>query len=133
MTDKGFKDLMGRKSSPVKVRIEEDAVRKFAEAIGIPFDNKVPPTFVGTFALGNIEGFKADQDGTVHGEQKFTYYQPVSIGDELTCTRHINDVYQRVGKLGKMTFVIAETQGLNDIGELVFKASSTLIFPNTGN
>lgn len=124
-----LKDLIGKESSPVTVRIEDHAVRKFAEAVGIPFDNKVPPTFVITFPQGNIEGFNSAQDGMVHGEQKFKYYQPISVGDSITCIRQIEDVCQKTGKLGKMTFVITETKGYNAEGELVFKASSTLIFP----
>lgn len=122
------KDLIGRESKPVGVRIEADAVRMFAEAVGISFKNRVPPTFFGTFMKGSIEGIDLFQPGTIHGEQKFTYFQLVSVGDYLVYTRRIKDVFERSVKLGKMTFVIVETTGRNYAGEPVFSMSSTVIF-----
>lgn len=122
------KDIIGRESEPVGVRIEADAVRRFAEAVGIPFENRVPPTFFGTFMKGSIEGIELFQPGTIQGEQTFTYFQQVSVGDYIVYTRQIKDVFERSGKLGKMTFVIFETRGRNYAGEQVFSMSSTVIF-----
>ncbi|MCL6477559.1 MAG: MaoC family dehydratase N-terminal domain-containing protein [Peptococcaceae bacterium] len=121
------KHLIGRESKPVKVKIEDYAVRRFAEAVGVPFSNQVPPTFVGTFIEGNIDGVDLLQYETIHGEQKITYYQPVSIGDYITYTRRITDVYERTGRLGRMIFIVIETKGCNPAGEPVFSCSSTLI------
>jgi len=121
------KDLIGRKSKPFRVRIEADAVRKFTEAVGIPFNNQVPPTFLGTFMEASIEGVELPQPGMIHSEQKFIYYQPVSIGNLITYTSQIKDIYQQNGKLGKMTCVILEIQGRNPVGELVFASNSTLL------
>lgn len=122
------KDLIGRESKPVGVRVEADAVRRLAEAAGIPFENQVPPTFFGTFMKGSIEGIDLFQFGTIHGELKFTYFQTVSVGDYIVYTRRIKDVFGRSGRLGKMTFVIVETTGRNYAGEQVFIMSSTIIF-----
>ncbi|WP_291300512.1 MaoC family dehydratase N-terminal domain-containing protein [Desulfosporosinus sp. BICA1-9] len=122
------KDLIGRESKPVRVKIEADVVRRFAETVGIPFENRVPPTFFGTFMKGSIEGVDLFQPGTIHGEQKFVYFQSVSIGDNIVYTRRIKDVFERSGKVGKMTFVIVETTGCNHAGEQVFSMSSTVIF-----
>ena len=69
------KDLIGRESKPVGVRIEADAVRRFTETVGIPFENLVPPTFFGTLMKGSIEGIDLFEPGTIQGEQKFTYFQ----------------------------------------------------------
>lgn len=127
------KDLIGRESEPVRVRIEADAVRRFAETVGIPFGNRVPPTFFATFMKGSIEGVDLFQPGTIHGEQKFTYFQPVSIGDNIVYTRRIKDVFERSGKVGKMTYVIFETTAFNHVGEQVFSMSSTVSFSDHGD
>lgn len=121
------KDLIGRESKPVSVKIEDHIVRRFTEAVGIPFNHQVPPTFLGTFMEGSIDGIDLNQQGVIHGEQKFTYYQPVSVGEWLSYTRRITDVFQRTGKLGKMNFVVIETKGWNRAGELVFICTATLI------
>lgn len=122
------RNLIGRESEPVRVKIEYHKVRKFAEAIGIPFENKVPPTFVGIFIQGEIDGIKLLIPGVIHGEQKFTYYKPVSIGDIIIHTSRIKDVTTRVGNLGKLSFVVIETIGRNPAAEDVFNINSTVIF-----
>lgn len=127
------KDIIGRVSKPVRVKIEAHAVRRFAEAVGIPFNSEVPPTFVGIFMGGEIEGLNLFQDGMIHGEQKFTYYQPVSVGDHIVYTRRIKDVFQRNGKLGRMTYMIIETMGCNLMGDPVYKISTTVIIPERGS
>jgi hypothetical protein len=126
------KDLIGRESKPVRVRIEANTVRRFAEAAGIPFNNQVPPTFVSTFMESNIDGIDLMQHGAIHGEQKFTYYQPVSVGDYITYTCRIKDVFERSGKPGKMTFAVIETTGRDPMGEEVFTINTTVIFIERG-
>lgn len=121
------KNLIGRESKPVRVKIEAHAVRRYTEAMGVPFNNQVPPTFVGTFMEGNIDGIDLNQPGVIHGEQKFTYYQPVSIGEWITYTCRITDVFDRDGRLGKMTFVVIETTGCNPAGEPIYICTATVI------
>ncbi len=121
------KNLIGRESKPVRVRIEADAVIRFSEAVGFQFGHRVPPTLVATFLDANIDGVDFPKPGTIHAGQKIVYHQPVRIGDTLTYVRKIKDMYSRSGKLGKMTFLVLETNGRNPAGELVFTASSTLI------
>lgn|GEM_PF-420271 len=122
------RDLIGRESNPVRVKIEANEVRKFTEAVGIPFEDRVPPTFFVTFMKGSIEGIDLFQPGTIQGEQKFTYLQPISVGDEIVYTRRIKDIFERSGNLGQMIFVVVETTGCNNLGEEIFIMSSTIIF-----
>lgn len=124
------RDLIGRETKPVKIKIEDCAVRRFAEAAGIPFDNQVPPTFVGSYMGDFLEGFNLMQHGVIHGEQKITYDQPVSIGDWITFTRRIKDISERTGKLGKMILVVIETVGCNPTGEQMFNIISTVFIPD---
>lgn len=121
------KDIIGRESNPVRIKIESHMVRRFAEAAGIPFSNQVPPTLVGIFAEGSIDGVDFLRCETIHVEQKITYYQPVSIGDCITYTWRIKDVYERAGRRGKRTFVVIETEGRDPAGEPVFSCCSTIL------
>lgn len=126
------KELIGLESEPVVIKIRPEVVQRFAEATGIPFDERVPPTFVGTLMHAKIAGLELPIIGMIHGEQKFTYHRQLYVGDSLTYKRRIKDVYERVGKLGKMTFMVLETTGYDLMGELVFSSSSTLIAPARG-
>lgn len=121
------KELIGRESEPIALKIKLEDVRRFAEAIGVKFDNQVPPTFVGTLVQAHIPGVKLPVPGMIHGEQRITYYRPLNVGDSLTYKKSIKDIYERSGKLGKKTFVVLETTGYDLAGELVFSSSSVLI------
>lgn len=121
------KELVGLESEPVLLKIRPDAVQRFAEASGITFDNRVPPTFVGTLMQADIAGLQLPIKGMIHGEQKFIYYRQLYVGDSLTYKRRIKHVYEREGQLGKMTFMVIETLGYDLLGELIYSSSSTLI------
>ena len=123
------KEFIGRESESVVLKIKLEEVRRFAEAIGIPFDGEVPVTYVGTLLQANISGFELTNPGLIHGEQKITYQRPLLVGDSLTYKRRIKDVFERTSKLGKIMFVVLETTGYDLAGELVFSSSSTLITP----
>lgn len=123
------KELIGRESESVVLKIKFEEVRRFAEAIGIPFEGEVPATYVGTLLQANIPGFELTNPGMIHGAQKITYHRPLSVGDSITYKRCIQDVYERTSKLGKIIFVVLETFGYDLAGELVFSSNSTLITP----
>ena len=64
----------------------------------------------------------------LHGEQEFVYHAPVVVGDVLSQTGTIRDVYEREGSGGKkMTFVEAQTDYHNAAGELVLTQVTTLL------
>lgn len=126
------KEFIGRESESVVMKIRLEEVRRFAEGVGIPFNGKVPATYVGTLLQANIPGFDLSNPGIIHGEQKITYRRPLSVGDSLTYKRRIKDVYERTSKLGKIMLVVVETTGSDLAGELVFTCSSTLITPIQG-
>ncbi|AET66544.1 hypothetical protein Desor_0863 [Desulfosporosinus orientis DSM 765] len=124
------KELIGRESEPIPLKIRIEEVRRFAEAIGVRFDNQVPVTFVGTLLQANIPGIQLSIPGTIHGEQKITYYRPLNVGDSLTYKKKIKDIYERSGRSGIKTFVELETTGYDLAGELVFSSTSVLIAPS---
>ncbi|MCB8817856.1 FAS1-like dehydratase domain-containing protein [Desulfosporosinus shakirovi] len=122
------KELIGRQSESVVLKIEHEEVCRFAETLEIQFDDRVPATFVETLTRADIPGFKM-LPGMIHGEQKFTYHRPLLIGDILSYKLCIKDVYERTTKLGKVTFFVIETTGINLTGEQVFTISSTFFAP----
>src|SRR5665648_34403 len=126
------KESIGRESEPLLIRIKPEEVRRFTDATGNLFNDRVPPTFVVTLKQSGIPGVELPIPGMIHGEQKFTYHRQLYVGDALVCKKCIKDVYERVGKLGKMTFVVLETTGCDLAGELVFSSCSTLIAPSKG-
>lgn len=64
----------------------------------------------------------------VHGEQEYEFERPVEVGDVLTGTTTLTDVYQREGRRGgTMTFAIYETEFRDQDGELVCTTRLTRI------
>ena len=56
-----------------------------------------------------------------------SYERPLRAGDRVTCVTKIADVNEKETKLGTATFVVTETEGRDDEGELVFTGRATLI------
>lgn len=63
----------------------------------------------------------------LHGEQEFTYHRPVLVGDELTGTGSIKDIYVKEKGDVTMTFVVSETAWTDADGEAVCTSTMTLI------
>jgi acyl dehydratase len=112
------------------------------------FDNiPIPPTYGFAFAhwgqLPEIQPDGANEPSPVmaiignlmksgglilHGEQAFTYHAPVVVGDTLSSTGKISDIYEKTSSNGKvMTFVSSENEYRNQRGELVLTSTMTLI------
>lgn len=123
------KEDIGKGSSLEVMEIRPDLVRRFAEAIGIPYDHKVPPTFVTTLPFAKLSDGDFPPPGTIHGEQVISYTRPLREGEKITYVRKIKDVYEKIGRSGKMTFVVVETIGADMFGDEIFASESTLIIP----
>lgn len=68
--------------------------------------------------LGFDLGFRREH--VVHGEQAYEFERPVEVGDVLTGTTTLVDVYQREGdRGGTMTFAVYETEFRDRDGDLV--------------
>jgi len=140
------KSIIGKTGTPFTMPIEWSKVREFARAIrdpnpiyfnpelakkecgGIP----VPPTFlqVASFWMGedSMPTAKFDMRRILHGEQDFEFVKPIFVGDVLTGTSRIADVYEKEGgRGGKMTFMVTEIEYKNQKGETVAFARGTLV------
>ena len=113
------RNLVGLKSKEIKIRIEEEQVRRFSQAVGIPFEGIIPPTYVAVVAE-NILEIDLQIKNLIHLEQKIYYYGSLMIGDVVTCAKCVIDVYEVKNALGSFTHIVQETTGVNPIGEIVF-------------
>jgi hypothetical protein len=63
----------------------------------------------------------------VAGGGEWEFYLPIKVGDVITCTTKLADLYEREGKAGKLLFIVTETTVVNQQGQLAAKARTTLI------
>ncbi|HVB10659.1 MAG TPA: MaoC family dehydratase N-terminal domain-containing protein [Bacillota bacterium] len=125
------RSVIGAESAPEIFEIERGAIRRFAEAIGdgspaYRSGEVAPPTFPTTFRM-TVPGVSIEAARVLHGGEEYVYERPLKAGDRIVCRRKIADIYEREGRLGRMTFVVSETEGRDEAGALVFRARSTII------
>jgi len=140
--------LKGKEYQEVSFTVERDRVIQFADAIGE--DNPVfrdpsaareagyseqiaPPTFVTVMQIMTTGQVVLDQDLglnyslVVHGEQEYEWRRPVLVGDVLSTTPRIADIYAR----GPNEFLVIEAEIRDTAGETVAIARSTLLSRGT--
>ena len=123
---------IGVDGEPVTAAVEAGHVKRFAQAIGDPnqrWDKEAPPTFLVALApvaphLGEAEEFGK---GWLNGGNRFEYFAPVMIGDRITATGRIADVYEKSGSTGELLFIIFETDCVNQRGDRVATLRETMI------
>lgn len=127
------RSLIGQRSEPVTFEVERGAIRRFAEAIGDPCPafqrgEIAPPTFPTTFRVP-VPGLEAiDPARFLHGEEEYEYVRPIRAGERVTVVREVVDVYEKQGRLGRMTFVVSQVEGRDaDTGELVYRGRTITI------
>ncbi|MFC7318664.1 FAS1-like dehydratase domain-containing protein [Halomarina halobia] len=133
--------------------VEAGKVEEFARAIGD--DNPVyreeavaadrgydavpaPLTFTRTtlfprYRPAGVDSYRGfdlgfDPEYSVHGEQAYEFERPLLVGDVLTGTTTLTDVFRRDGSRGgTMTFAVLETEYRDADGELVVTEEATII------
>jgi len=141
---------IGHEFSSFTTDVEKGRLRFFAKAIGetnpIYTDEAVameagyralvaPPTFTMVLDMDGpdevmpvLDLFKLDIARILHGSQDFEYYEPICAGDSITVTARVADIFDKKG--GALDFVVMEFSYTNQAGELVAKATSTLVHRN---
>src|SRR5262245_32712453 len=134
------KDLIGRELSTGSATIDAEHVAGFAAALRD--DNPAyrgqgataPPTYPIAFMTqamsGGMETFS--QLGLnfmtlVHGEQEFEYVRPLRVGETLTLTSRIGDIYEKTGSSGTLDFVVLETEAKDAESKPVFYSRNIII------
>lgn len=141
---------VGRSFAPVKAHVEPGRLRNFLNAIGegnlVYRDVEasevagysrppIPPTYLFCLEMMDaerpfefIEALNIDLARVLHGEQRFTYRAPVTIGDTLTFQSYVSHVIDK--KDGALTFVTVEAKVTNQHGLHVADAVRTIVVRN---
>ena len=145
--------MIGRVLSTGSATVTAEHVAAFARALGDPNPLYVdpeaarrgpfgalvaPPTYPIAFMTqamaGGMDTFLElglNFMTLVHGEQEFEYTRPIRVGETLTLTGRISDVYEKTGSSGTLDFVVLETEARDADGRPVFFSRNTLISRRT--
>ncbi len=140
--------LKGKAYQPVSFTVERDRVVQFADAIGedAPVfrdpgaaraagypEQVAPPTLVTAMQIMTSGQVVLDQElgldysRVVHGEQAYDWRRPVVVGDVLTATPRIADIYAK----GPNEFLVIEAAISDQSGQVVVVGRSTLLSRGT--
>jgi acyl dehydratase len=146
MIDTSF---IGWVSPPSTVEVEKGRLRFFAQAIGETnplYTNEavaqaagyrslpIPLTFLFCLEMDHPSSFKLLETLNVslarilHGEQSFTYHQPVCAGDCITFQSKVSDIYSKKG--GALEFIVQDTTARNQDEVLVGEMRSVIVVRN---
>ncbi len=146
MLDRSF---IGLETEPRSVEVEKGQLRFFADATGetnpIYFDEAAaraaghhalpaPPTFLFCLASLAPDGetvmarLGLDIGRVLHGEQSFTYGEPIYAGDTITLKSRISDIYDKRG--GALDFIVEDTEATNQAGAGVGAARTVIVVRN---
>ena len=130
-----MRDAVGVESEPRTHEVESGAVIKFAQAIGDPnpiFNDEeaarktryggivAPPTFLRSMPAGPAKvEVRSPYGAALDGGSEWEYFEPVRVGDRITVTVKLSNIFERPGRLGNMLFMIRETSYVNQFGRVV--------------
>jgi hypothetical protein len=123
---------IGVAAPPAEATVEAGHLRRFVEAIGDPnprWKDEVPPTFLIALAPVSLHLAEAEAygKGWLNGGNRFEYFEPIKVGDRITATGRVADVYEKTGGSGSLLFIIFETDYVNQHGRTVATLRGTAI------
>jgi acyl dehydratase len=134
------KDMIGRVLGTGTATIEPGHVAAFAAALGDPDPAYRGPNATAplTYPIAFMSQAMASGMDTflelglnfmtlVHGEQEFEYVRPLRVGETLTLTGRVSDVYEKTGGSGTLDFVVLETEAVDAEQKPVFWSRNVLI------
>jgi len=127
-----LRERIGVAAPPTQATVEAGHLKRFAEAIGDPnprWETEAPPTFLIALAPVSLHLAEAEDygKGWLNGGNRFEYFEPVKVGDRITATGRVADVYEKTGASGSLLFIIFETDYVNQHGRTVAKLRGTAI------
>ena len=136
-------ELKGTELGSTKVRIESGPVRAFATAVKDSSpeyradDAVVPPTFPFSWSYwgtidGSTKGLPIDKlrgpgRMILHGEEDFEIHRTPTVGETLTGTSRIADVYEKDTSSATMEFYVRETEWRDAADQTVVTERFTMI------
>ncbi len=134
---------VGVESEPGVWPIERGAIEKFANAIGDSSDLYTdeaaaretpaggviaPPTFLRLLAPGaHKAAYAMPYVEVLDGGSEYEYHVPIRVGDTITSTVTLVEIFEKPGRLGLMLFRVHEFRYVNQYGQLVATQRSTSI------
>ena len=134
---------IGVESEPGVWPIERGAIEKFANAIGdssVLYTDEVaarqtaaggvvaPPTFLRLLSPGAQNAtYKMPYREVLDGGSEYEYHAPIRVGDTITSTVTLVDLFEKPGRLGLMLFRVSEYRYVNQYGQLVATQRTTSI------
>jgi hypothetical protein len=123
---------IGVPGRPVTAAVEAGHLKRFAEAIGDPnprWLKEAPPTFLVAIAPTSIHLQEAEAygQGWLNGGNRFEHLGAVKVGDMITATAKVADVYEKTGSSGTLLFIVFETEYVNQHGRAVARLRGTAI------
>jgi len=123
---------IGKAEPSTEATVEAGHLKRFVEAIGDPnprWTNEAPPTFLVALVPVSMHLAEAEEygKGWLNGGNRFEYVEPVKVGDRITATGRVADVYEKTGASGSLLFIIFETEYVNQHGRTVARLRGTAI------
>jgi MaoC dehydratase-like protein len=123
---------IGQDGPSTEATVEAGHLKRFVEAIGDRnprWAKEAPPTFLVALAPASVHLAEAEEygKGWLNGGNRFVYFEPVKVGDRITATGRVADVYEKTGSSGSLLFIIFETDYVNQDGRLVARLRGTAI------
>ncbi len=123
---------IGVETAPVTSTVEAGHLERFAEAIGDPnprWLEEAPPTFLVALAPVSHHLAEAEQygKGWLNGGNRFEHLEPVRVGDRITATGKVAEVYEKSGSSGTLLFIVFETEYVNQHDRVVARLRGTAI------
>jgi len=121
---------IGVSAPPTEATVEAGHLKRFTDAIGDPnprWRTEVPPTFLVALAPVSMHLAEAEEygKGWLNGGNRFEYFEPVRVGDRITATGRVADVYEKTSSSGNLLFIIFETEYVNQDGRTVARLRGT--------
>lgn len=137
-------ELIGTDLGSQTIRIEQGPVRAFATALkddpdrytgdGAPTPVTWPfvMSYWGSMGAGGAAGLPLDKlrgpgRMILHGEEEFEFTRPPRVGETLTGTGRIADVYERETGSAVMEFYVREMEWRDEAGDPVVTERFTMI------
>lgn len=128
-----MKAWLNRELNRVEFDVEKVLLRRYVEAVedsNPRWKEFMPPNmFTAIFAEGGLVQYPFQTPPKLlDGGGEWEFLTDARLGDTLTGVRKIVEYKEKDGKLGRMLFIIRETQWTNQRNELVARNRSTSIF-----
>ncbi|OLC25911.1 MAG: hypothetical protein AUJ02_10045 [Chloroflexi bacterium 13_1_40CM_3_65_12] len=127
-----LRSRIGHTVAPISATVEAGHLKRFTEAIGDPnprWNTEAPPTYLVALVPASMHLAEAEEygKGWLNGGNRFEYVEPVRVGDRITATARVADVYEKTGSSGSLLFIIFETDYVNQHGRTVARLRGTAI------